>query len=145
MKEVVVCVDLTEDSLKRIKRLHDDVDLKHSRVHLVHVFEIQYYMSEFTPYVFPTEEQYKEMEDSTLKILDKLAVDMGVSQENRVLHCFFSRNREDKIRDYLNQAKADLAVVATKGRHGVDGIFYNSLTDYLCKYSPCDVLVIRPH
>jgi nucleotide-binding universal stress UspA family protein len=145
MKNVVLCVDLNEETLNRLKKIHEDIDLKHSKIHLVHVFEIQYYMSEFTPFVFPTENQYSEMEKSTLSILEKFSLDLGINKENVILKCFFARSREEKLIEYLNDAKANLAVVATRGKHGVDGLFVSSVTDYLCKYSPCDVLVLRPN
>jgi nucleotide-binding universal stress UspA family protein len=48
------------------------------------------------------------------------------------------------INYYLKEVKADLVVTATKGKHGIDGFFSSSFTDYLCKFSPCDVLVMRP-
>jgi nucleotide-binding universal stress UspA family protein len=144
MKNIVICADLKEESLNRIKSLHDDIDLKHSKVHLIHVFEIQYYVSEFTPYVYPTEDQYSEMESSAVSILSKLGADLGISKENLEVKCFFAKSREEKITEYLESSKANMVVSATRGRHGVDGFFSSSLTDYLCKYSPCDVLVLRP-
>lgn len=144
MKNIVICADLNDASLARLKDLHHDIDLKHAKIHIVHVFEIQYYVAEFTPYVFPSEEQYSSMEKSTLGILEKLGHELGVARENLELKCFFGRSSEEKILDYLNTSKADMAVVATRGKHGIDGLFSSSLTDFLSKYSPCDVLVLRP-
>ena len=57
---------------------------------------------------------------------------------------FFAKSREEKISEYLDSAKPNLVVAATRGKHGIDGLFSSSLTDYLVKYSPCDVLVLRP-
>lgn len=144
MKNIVLCVDLNEESMNRLKNIHHDIDLKHAKVHLVHVFEVQYYVSEFTPYVFPSEDQYAEMEKSTLEILEKLGKDLGVAKENLEMKCFFSRSNEEKVLDYLKSSNANMVVVATRGKHGIDGLFSSSFTDYLCKYSPCDVLVVRP-
>lgn len=144
MKNIVICADLNEASLARIRDLRHDIDLKHAKIHIVHVFEIQYYVAEFTPYVFPSEEQYSAMEKSTLGILEKLGSDLGCSKENLELKCYFGRSSEEKILEYLNISHADLAVVATRGKHGIDGLFSSSLTDFLTKYSPCDVLVLRP-
>ncbi len=144
MRNIVVCADLTEESLKRIKSLHEDIDLKHAKVHLLHVFEIQYYVSEFTPYVFPSEDQYADMEKSALSILEKLGADLGIAKENLLMKVYFAKSREEKISEYLDSAKPNLVVAATRGKHGIDGLFSSSLTDYLVKYSPCDVLVLRP-
>lgn len=144
MKNIVICADLREESLKRLRSLHEDIDLKHAKVHIVHVFEIQYYVSEFTPYVYPTESQYSEMENSGKAILEKLGADLGIPKENLVVQCFFSKSREERIGEYLKSSNANLVVSATRGKHGIDGLFSSSLTDYLIKYSPCDILVLRP-
>jgi nucleotide-binding universal stress UspA family protein len=144
MKNIVLCADLNEVSLQRLKSIHQELDLKHAKVHIVHVFEIQYYVAEFTPYVFPSEDQYKEMEKSTLAILAKLGKDLGINESNLELKCFFARSSDEKLLEYLKASNADLAVVATRGKHGVEGLFSSSLTDFLCKYSPCDILVLRP-
>lgn len=144
MKNIIVCADLNEDSLNRLRSLKEDIDLKHSKLHILHVFEIQYYVSEFTPFVFPTEDQYFEMEKSTLSILEKLGSDLGIAKENLITKCFFAKSREEKITEYLKASDAHMVVCATRGKHGVDGFFSSSLTDYLCKFSPCDVLALRP-
>ena len=144
MKNIVICADLKEESLKRLRSIHEDIDLKHAKVHIVHVFEIQYYVSEFTPYVYPTESQYSEMENSGKAILEKLGADLGIPKENLVVQCYFSKSREERIGEYLKSSNANLVVSATRGKHGIDGLFSSSLTDYLIKYSPCDILVLRP-
>lgn len=144
MKNIVVCADLTEESITRLRDLHRDLDLKHTKVHIIHVFEIQYYMAEFSPYVYPAEEQYNDIEKSSVAILEKLGHDMGLSSENFIAKCFFARSVEEKVHEYLKVEKAEMAVVATRGKHGIDGLFSSSLSDFLVKYSPCDVLVLRP-
>lgn len=143
MKNVVVCADLREDSLKTLKSLKDKVDLKDTTVHLLHVFEIQIGVMELSPIVYPTAEQYPEIEDSVLKILDNLKNDLGL-KNNVVEHCIFSHSKEQAINDYLKNKKADMVVISTRGKHGIEGFFSSSLADFLCKYSPCDVLVMRP-
>lgn len=145
MKNIVICVDLNENSLETIKKVHNDLDLSDAIVHFLHVFEIHMYNADIVPVIYPTEVQYPDIEKSALAILDKLARDLGISrQENIKNRCFFSHSREEKINSYLDDVHADLAVVATRGKHGIEGFFSSSLADFLCKYSPCDVLVIRP-
>ena len=144
MKNIVLCVDLDQTSIDTLKNAHQDIVLKHNTVHLIHVFPIQIYNSDLIPYVFPIEEQHPAIEASTKTILEKLGADLGIEKSNLMTHCFFARETEERIKEYLISSKADLAVVATRGKHGLSGFLNNSLTDYLCKYSPCDVLVLRP-
>lgn len=144
MKNIVICTDLNQNSLDTLKTLPRNLDLKEAIVHFVHVFEIHMYNADIVPVIYPTEAQYPEIEQSTLGILDKLAHDLGIKEDQVRLKCFFSHSREERISGYLNDVQADLVVVATRGKHGIQGFFSSSLADFLCKYSPCDVLVLRP-
>jgi nucleotide-binding universal stress UspA family protein len=144
MKNIVICADLNQASLDTLKKFHRHHDYKHVMLHFVHVFEIRIYNADIVPVIFPTESQYAEIEKSSLAILKNLAHDMGVRDDQVQLKCFFSHSREEKIKSYLDEVKAELAVVATRGKHGIEGFFSSSLADFLCKYSPCDVLVLRP-
>ncbi|MFA6236010.1 MAG: universal stress protein [Bacteriovorax sp.] len=147
MKNIVICTDLNQNSIDTLKTLPRNLDLltfKDATVHFVHVFEIHMYNADIVPVIYPTEVQYPEIEQSTLGILNKLAHDIGIKDDHLKVHCFFSHSREEKISSYLKDVNADLTVVATRGKHGIEGFFSSSLADFLCKYSPCDVLVVRP-
>lgn len=144
MKNIVICTDLNQNSLDTLKTFPRNLDFKEAILHFVHVFEIHMYNADIVPVIYPTEAQYPEIEQSTLGILDKLARDLGAKEDQVRLKCFFSHSREERINTYLNDVKADLVVVATRGKHGIQGFFSSSLADFLCKYSPCDVLVVRP-
>ena len=135
---------MDQTSINTLKNSKHDIDLKNNKVHLVHVFPINIYNSDLIPFVYPNEEQYPAIKESTEAILVKLGADLGIAKENFSVHCFFSQSSEDKIKEYLSEVGADLAIVATRGKHGLEGFLNNSLTDFLCKHSPCDVLVLRP-
>lgn len=144
MNNIVLCVDLNDDSLETIKTIANNPILQNAKIHFIHVFEIHMYNADIVPVIFPTEIQYPEIEASTLKILEKLSSDLGIKAENTQLKCFFAHSKEEKINSYLKDSHADLVVVATRGKHGIEGFFSSSLAEFLCKYSPCDVLAIRP-
>lgn len=144
MKNIVICADLNQNSLDTLKTLHRNLDFKDATLHFIHVFEIHMYNADIVPVIYPTEAQYPEIEQSTLGILEKLAQDVGAKSEQVQKKCFFSHSREEKIINYITDVNADLVVVATRGKHGIEGFFSSSLADFLCKYSPCDVLVVRP-
>lgn len=144
MKNIVICADLNQNSLDTLKTTHHNLDFKNANIHIIHVFEVHMYNADIVPVIYPTEVQYPEIEQSTLLILDKLGKDMGISENHPQLKCFFSHSREEKISSYLKEVNADLVVVATRGKHGIEGFFSSSLADFLCKYSPCDVMVVRP-
>ena len=144
MRNVVVCADLKEECLNVLKTLGQKIDLKAAKVHLVHAFEIQSGVMEFATFVYPTEDQYPEIESSVLDLLENLRKDMGLTIEQTEKHCYFAHKKQTAIKDYIDKKEADLVVLSTRGKHGLEGFFASSLADYLCKYSPCDVLVLRP-
>ncbi len=145
MKNIVLCVDLREESLNTLKTVSKKIDMTGAKIHLVHAFEIQAGVMEFATFVYPTEEQYPEIEKSVMELLGTLQKDLGLSDDRVEKHCYFAHSKEVAVKDYLDSKKADLVVLATRGKHGLEGFFASSLADYLCKYSPCDVLVLRPH
>jgi nucleotide-binding universal stress UspA family protein len=147
MRNIVICADLEKSSLENLKKLRNDIlDISNVKVnvHLIHVFEVHLYNAELVSILYPSETQYSEIEVSTLSILSNLASSLGLSSEQFTAKCFFSHSREEKILSYLNLVEADLVIVATRGKHGIPSLFTNSLTGFLYKHSPCDVLVIRP-
>ncbi|AUN97746.1 universal stress protein [Bacteriovorax stolpii] len=144
MKNYVLCASLEEDSIKTLAKLKRDLDLTDAKVHFVTVIEIQVYNSELSAYVYPVESQYAEIESSAVAIQKNLAKTLGVPEAQATFKCFFDHSPEAKVKDYLEKVNADLVVTATRGRHGIAGFFSSSFTDFLCKYSPCDILVLRP-
>ena len=144
MKNVIICVDLREESLKILKTIKDKIDLSDAKVHLIHAFEIQIGVMEFTAIEYPTPSQYPEIKNSVIEILTNFQKELNLSNDQIEKHCFFSSSKEQIIKDYLDDKKADLVVVSTRGKHGIEGFFSSSLADFLCKYSPCDVYVMRP-
>lgn len=144
MKNYVLCTTLEEESINTLKELKNDIELKNANIHIITVIEKKIYTVDLAAYVYPTENQYPEIESSALSLLNSLAKDLGVNQQQVTSRCFFEYDREKKIKEYLTEINANLVVVATRGKHGLEGFFSSSLADYLSKFSPCDVLVMRP-
>lgn len=145
MKNIVVCVDLREECLNVLNSLKERINLKESRIHFVHVFEIKMGVMELTPVVYPVPSQYPEIESSIVGIMDNLKRNLGLRDDQVEKHCFFSQSKEQRINEYLVEKKADMVILSTRGKHGIEGFFASSLADFLCKYSPCDILVMRPN
>ncbi|GAB4412848.1 MAG: hypothetical protein OHK0056_18230 [Bacteriovoracaceae bacterium] len=146
MKNVVLCASLNEESIDLLKTLKGSPLLNGNKIHLVHCFEIQVYTSDFSPFIYPTEDKYHEIESACLKILDNLASEICTADQmkNVEKHVYFTQSPKQKIRDYLKEKKADLVVVATRGKHGIEGLFSSSFAEHLVKYAPCDVHILRP-
>ena len=144
MKTIVLCVDLKKECLNTLKTVTKIIDLRDTQVHLLHIYEGQIFNADLTPWIIPEPEQYPSIEKSILKTLSKLRHELDLNPDNVKEKCIFSFSREQEIKNYLLQNDASLVVLATRGKHGIEGLFLSSLADFLCKYSPCDVLVLRP-
>lgn len=144
MKNYVLCATLDEDCFNTLKNLKKDIDLKHAKVHLVTIVEIQVYNIDLTPFIYPLEAQYPSIESAANSLLKGLQHSLGIEEENVIIKCMFTSNREETIKQYLESVNADLVVTASRGKHGVAGLFSSSFTDHLIKFAPCDVLAMRP-
>lgn len=144
MKNYVLCTSLENESLETLKKLKGDISLTDVKIHVITVIEKQVYTVDLAPYVYPVESQYPELESSAMGLLKSVGDALGIDQGNLVCKCFIEYSREKAVKEYLEAVHADLVVVATRGKHGLEGFFSSSFTDYLCKFSPCDVLVMRP-
>lgn len=144
MENIVICADINQASIDTLKSMRHESIFQNAHIHFLHVFEIHMYNADLVPIIFPAEVQYPDIEASAVGILENLAGAMKIPDERYTVKCYFSHSREEKIISYLKEVRADLVVVATRGKHGIEGFFNSSLADFLSKYSPCDVLVVRP-
>jgi nucleotide-binding universal stress UspA family protein len=94
----------------------------------------------------PAREQYPEFEEGAKNVLKVLQEHLEASFNNLSFKTsvLFDSDPKHRMTEYLKEQKADLAVVATRGKHGIEGLFSSSFADHLTRYSNCDVYVLRP-
>lgn len=144
-KKVTIAVPNEPELMENIFRVKNYIDISQTHCVLIHYFSISHYMNEFTPYVFPNEGQKVEIKASILKMLENTRNKLGLTEQNSTLLCEFTNSPRADMVDYLKTNKQDMVVVATRGKHGIPGLFDSSFAEYLNKFSPCDILVLRPH
>jgi len=147
VKNIVLFASLTDDSLSSLKRLKESSFFSQDcTIHLVHCFEIQTYTAEFSAYTYPTTAQYPEFEEGARNVLKVLEKNLSEKFNHLKFQTsiLFSTDPKHKLTDYLKENKADLAIIATRGKHGIEGLFSSSFADHLIRYSSCDVHVLRP-
>ena len=144
MKNYVLCVQLDNECPAILNRLKSDIELRHAKIHMVTVVEIKVYSSEFATFTYPVEAQYKEIEEAALRTLTNMQHSLGLVDAQVEKKCFFDFEPQDRIRNYLKEVDAQLVVTASRGKHGIEGFFSSSFSDFLIKHAPCDVLVMRP-
>ncbi|MAF76942.1 MAG: hypothetical protein CME63_05860 [Halobacteriovoraceae bacterium] len=146
MREIVLCTTLTDHSLDLMKELKGSPLLDDARIHIVHCFEIQVYTNEFSPYIYPTEDKYPELTEAAQSILQSVEDELKKEHPSSeyIKEVYFTQSPKQKMKEYLSEINADLVVVATRGKHGIEGLFTSSFAEFLVKYSPCDIHILRP-
>jgi len=64
-----------------------------------------------------------------------------------IQHKFIVRQGElwPELREIIRQESADLLVVGTHGRHGIDKLFFGSIAEQIFRQADCPVLTFGPH
>lgn len=147
MSKIVVAAPLEQDLQKPLERLKTNPLIKGSEIHLLHVVHLQYYFNEFSLYTYPMDDQFPEIQKTVLQALEQISKNI-FSANNApatiTTTCLFHQDPKEQIVQYLKQNNADVAIVSTRGKHGIQGLFSSSCAEYLNKFSPCDLLILRP-
>ncbi len=146
-QRIVIAVPLEESQLVPFYEWGRTFDFTHvEAVHLLHVVQKNLTPLEFGLVESPDEFAYLEMVPDLEKFLRRqgekiIPADYAGAITYEVHGAF---NPEERVSEIVHQLRATLIVVATRGKHGWDGFLHNSFTDFMVKYSPCDVFVVRP-
>ncbi len=146
MKKVMICADLKTQSLDTLSsRLKKENWQGVGEIHLVHSFEKHVYAGEFFISSFPNETQYPEIEESVLEVLTKLEHDIfrPDNQIPIIKKCLISSNAKDNINHYAMENNIDEMYVATRGMHGIAGLFTSSFAEYMIRHSQCELHILR--
>jgi nucleotide-binding universal stress UspA family protein len=90
----------------------------------------------------PGIEQYGEIKDSVVKILNNLKNEIFSAEDKVEVHqeCLFSSLVKRELQEYAENENIDKIVVFTRERHG---LFDSSFAQYLLSNSKCDLEIIR--
>jgi nucleotide-binding universal stress UspA family protein len=144
MRTIVLCTTLEKDCLKTLNRVKDKIDLDDSKIIIVSIIKTQTFTFNLSPYIFPESIHYALIEEQALKVMKELGDSLGIDPSQINYKCSFEFEVKSHMKSILEETKADLAVVATREKHGIKGFFSSSFAEYLIKFSPCDILVMRP-
>ncbi len=145
MKNLVICISdfdkFDEDYLR--KEAVDSVIASAKKVHLLHVFETTFYNNEFSQYSWPDQKDYPEIKSKVEEKLKECSTKLGLKDDQVEISCLINDNVKDSIKSYLEDIKADMAVMATRQVGSFSEIFQSSLADYLIRMSPCNILILK--
>ncbi len=145
-KKIVIAVNLDQKDQKPLDKLKNTPWLKNTEIHFVYVLECVYYGMGSTPFYYPPESEFprlrKDVNQSLTKLSRKLFPHTG--EQKIVIKCLFETDAKESFCKYAKSVKADMVIVATRGKKGIKGFFDSSFARYLSKYSPADLLILRP-
>lgn len=142
--KTIVAVSLDDKNIEALSQIGDLPFSENSVIHLVHVFEIHQLSLDFIPNLHLSPEDLlaveKWGEDRLLEVRDKI----GLTEKNCVVKCLISTNPRQEFLNYADTHGATLIVAVAKEREGVRGLFESSFTNFLNKFSRCNLLLLRP-
>jgi nucleotide-binding universal stress UspA family protein len=142
-KKIVLACSLEENGAQVFQKLNEFNWTGATVFHLVHIFKVQVMVNDFTPFIYPDEGQQSSIEDLVLSQLKASRERWSMQGKTSVEKCFFDTNPKKKLVDYLSEVQADLVVLTSHQKEGLDGVFSSGFSEYLLRHSPCDVLVLR--
>jgi nucleotide-binding universal stress UspA family protein len=145
IRNILVPIDFSPMSIQAIERAKGFARRFGAAVHLAHVHQ-PYYPDGFTvhvPPVFPYSPYgyEQEAEKKAARELILLAKKHGLSPS--ATHLLVGASAYDEICRLARELPADLVVMPTHGRTGVEHVFLGSTAERIVQHSPCPVFVAR--
>jgi nucleotide-binding universal stress UspA family protein len=141
LKQILVPVDFSDCSHKALEYALSFARQFHADITLLHVVHIDYYAanSEYTTFDYP--ELIEEMERAGKKQLEALA--RLIVKQCPVQTAIQTGHAGSIIVETAKRRGTDLIIISTHGRTGFKRIFLGSTTEYVVRYAPCPVLIVR--
>jgi len=146
-KNIVIAIPLEEQLLKPLYHWGEKFDFSDiENIHVIHVVKKNITPLEFGLMESPDEATFKEMIPTFEKFLkEEKSKIVPNSFKGKIFYKITTDfHPEENVINYLKNINADFIVVSTRGKHGFQGLFHSSFTDYMVKFAPCDVFVVRP-
>lgn len=144
-EKIIIAVDMNETSLKTLSQINNFDFRKDSEIHLIHIFELNFFSFDFLPTLQPTPENYFLIEKAIEERLDKIKNQLGLgNHEKVVLKCLISGNAKQDFLGYANKNGATLIIAASQEKKGLNGFFESSFTNFLNKFSTASLIILRP-
>ncbi len=146
MNKVMVCVDMTDESVELYKDNLKSLDWSHvDEVHLVHAFQLVKYTDTFYMVSYPQETEHGEIEKSVDEILERLAEDVfpGADKPKIITKCIFSAAPKEGLVEYATDNKITEMIIGTRGKHGVASLFSSSFAEYMIRHAHCALRILR--
>ena len=143
-KKIIVAISLDEETQKPFFYLRDIPVPPETEIELVHMVTENVYVDGMDfALTFPSKEEQQKLEERIQLKLQILKNDLFPHHINVSTKVIFDTNIRAAFTEHVAKEKADLVIVATRGRHGIKDFFESSFAQHQVKYSSANVLVLR--
>ena len=143
-KKIVVAMPIETDLLKTVQDWASHEDFSQSELIFTHFVRQEYSGYEMTVVTYPDEKIFNEMKPVLINHFQAICTKMLKPGTAFKVEVILSPSPADSMIKNLVSHNAHMVVVATRGKTGIAGFFGSSFADHMSKFSPCNLLVLRP-
>lgn len=143
----IVGVDFSPISIRALDEALEVTNLRQGEVHAVYVEPEPVTDILATPIVVPAmdpQAAVTKLQEHTQERLDSAAARLGKLALTRVVAHVLHGSPAREIADFAANLDADLVVVGSHGRHGVERFLLGSVAERVVRLARCPVWVVRP-
>ena len=142
VKKILFPTDFSGGSANALPYAADMAKHYGAKLYLLHVIQD---IAEATGWYVPhvsLDELYRDIEKNAAKELDRYGVEelRGIKDIERIV---VKGRPYDEILKFARENKADLIVIGTHGRKGLDRVIFGSTAGKVVRDAPCPVLSVR--
>lgn len=144
---LVIALPLEEELLDPFYSWASSFDFKHfDSISFIHIVKKTITPIEFSVIENPTEATFLQMKPTLENFLKEEKNKIIPKDYLGQIQYIVSKHLhpDEEMIHFLKELKTKLVVVSTRGKHGLKGLFTSSFTDRMVKFSPCNILVLRP-
>ncbi len=146
MKKLMICVDLNDRSFNLYReQLKNWKWSEWDEIYLIHGFKRQLYTDNFYFTSYPLEDQIGAVVSSVEDVLENFSKDLFKNNfSGRVVSkCLLSGAPKEALKDYAVENDIDDILIGTRGKQGIAGLFTSSFAEYMVRYAPCRIIILR--
>jgi len=142
MKKIVYCTDFSENAEEAFAAAVEMAEKFHAKLSIVHVLPpVVNPLLTDTDWVSP----YEPIQSFVTKVESQMHREYGSRIGKHIEHEFvvLDGHVSTEIVKYLDESKADLAIMGSYGLAGVGLVVFGSVANRVAHKAPCSVLIVR--
>ncbi|MDP3260025.1 MAG: universal stress protein [Thermodesulfovibrionales bacterium] len=142
VKKILFPTDFSEGSDNALPYAADMAKHYGAKLYLLHVIQdIAEAMGWYVPHV-SLDELYRDIEGNAAKEIDRYGIEefRGLKDIERIV---VKGTPYKEILKFAGEKKADIIVIGTHGRKGLDRVIFGSTAEKVVRDAPCPVLSVR--